>query len=141
MDLTAEYIRGLVAGEGTFSFSPSKTRGGKVRLQPQFVLKMHVRDKELLRAVRNYWKLEGQVYEYTHGGRHYAMLIVRTFGDLKNVIVPFFYKKLRGHKTKQFEEWLEKLGDPRVGPDFRLIYRLYKKGFYDNPKNYLYHWE
>lgn len=149
MGLTAEYIRGFADGESTFTFSNRAgidKRGKKQFRRPSFVIKMHVRDKALLEAIRDYLGLKGRVYEYVYHGsdgrtRHQAMLIVRNFAELKNIIVPFFLGKLHGHKGKQFIEWLEQLGGEDVAPDFRLIYRLYKKGFYYNQKNLLYKWE
>jgi hypothetical protein len=149
MKLTAEYIRGFAGGESTFTFSTRAgidRKGKKQYRRPAFVIKMHVRDKALLEAIRDYWGLKECVYEYIHHGndgrtRHQAMLIVRNFADLKNIIVPFFLGKLHGYKGKQFVAWLEQLGGEDVAPDFRLIYRLYKSGFYSNPKNLLYKWE
>ena len=86
--------------------------------------------------------LRNKVYEYNHQGKDghkrgpQAMLIVRELGQLKNIIVPFFYKKLKGNKGKQFQEWLEKMGtDVNVSDNFRFINKIYKSGFYDkNPK-------
>ena len=47
-----------------------------------------------------------------------------------------FYKKLKGNKGRQFEQWLEKIGnDPAVPDSYKFIYKIYKAGFYDkNPK-------
>ena len=65
-------------------------------------------------------------------------MIVREFGQLKNIIVPFFYKRLKGNKGKQFEQWLEKIGsDPDVSETFKFIYKIYKAGFYDKNPKYL----
>jgi LAGLIDADG endonuclease len=137
--LTYEYIRGLVDGEGTFTFSTSHKLNRKV---PAFSIKMHVRDKQLLEMVRDTMGLRNKIYEYNHQGKDganrgpQAMLIVREFGQLKNIIVPFFYKRLKGDKGRQFNEWLEKIGDdPEVPESYRFIYKIYKAGFYDkNPK-------
>ncbi|MBI1974908.1 MAG: LAGLIDADG family homing endonuclease [Parcubacteria group bacterium] len=140
--LSPEFVRGLVVGEGTFYFDSRPKPGGIGKYKyPAFCLKMHVRDEELVRSVRNMLKLEEPVRIYKHGGRHYAMLIVRNFGDIKNIIIPFFYKKLWGFKADQFKDWLEKFSDPDIRPDCELIYRLYKKGYYDNPKNHIYKWD
>lgn len=140
--LSAEFIRGLIVGEGSFTFSTSPKPGGIGKYKcPVFCLKMHVRDKELIRAVRNALHLEEPIRVYRHGGRHYAMLIVRNFADMKNIIIPFFYKKLYGYKAEQFEEWLERFNEPDIRPDFDLIYRLYKKGYYDDPRNVMYRWD
>ena len=101
--MTDDYLRGLIEGEGHFGLD-TKTDGKKI---PAFVLKMHVRDKELIEGVRDHLKLRNKVYEYRHQGRHYAMLIVRDIGDLKNIIIPLCRGKLLGHKGTQFEWWIK----------------------------------
>lgn len=140
MKLSHDYIRGLVEGEGSFTFSSNIIEG---RRCPTFAIGMHVRDRELLESVRDTMGLKNKVYiygppvkkdGYKRGGR--AILIVREFGPLKNIIIPFFYKKLAGNKRKQFDAWLEKIGsDPTVPEYYKLLHRLHKSGFYDrNPK-------
>lgn len=47
--LTDDYIRGLIEGEGHFG-ADTRSSGEKV---PSFVLKMHVRDKELIEGIRD----------------------------------------------------------------------------------------
>ena len=101
--LTPEYIRGLFEGEGTFTNDGS--RNG--RINPCVTLKMHYRDKELIEGIRDYFGLHHKVYEYTHQGRHYAMLIIRDIPSLKNKMVPFFKNQLLGNKGMQFEGWLK----------------------------------
>ena len=137
--ISFDYIRGLVDGEGTFTFSSHREKKRKI---PAFSIKMHARDIELLRKVRDAMGLKNTVYKYYHQGKDgskrgpQAMLIVREFGPLKNIIVPFFHKKLIGNKKKQFEDWIEKIGnDPEVPASYKFIYKIYKLGFYDkNPK-------
>lgn len=144
--LSYEYIRGLTDGEGCFTFYPanSKNSNGEItkRKIPTFALRMHVRDKKLIDMVKETlgvkekvhifkaWKGDG----YNRGDS--AALIVRRLGDLKNIIVPFFYGKLKGFKGQQFVDWLEKIGnDHAVASSYRIIYRIYKSGYYDkNPK-------
>lgn len=59
-------------------------------------------------------------------------LIVREFPSLKNIIVPFCYKRLKGYKGGQFKEWIEKIGnDPEVSDTYKLIYRFYHSGYYE----------
>ncbi len=102
--LTDDYILGLLEGEGHFGADTRKT-GEKI---PSFVLKMHVRDKELIEAVRDYFGIHNWVYEYTHTGRHFAMLIIRDIPTLKNKIVKLCKRRLLGHKGTQFDWWLKK---------------------------------
>ena len=137
--ISYEYIRGLVEGEGCFSFctSPNIKNGKRSRI-PAFIISMHERDENLLRLVRDTLGLKNKVYNYKSfqkdgikRGRK-VVLIVREFKQLKDIIIPFLYKKLVGHKRKQFDEWLEKIGnDPQVPDRFKSLYRLYKWGIYD----------
>lgn len=135
MKLTQDFIIGLVVGEGTFCFT---TTGNKLFKEtkkiPTFQLRMHVRDKALIEAVRDTLKLDGKIYEYTHNKRHYAMLIVRSIGDIKNIIIPFFYNNLKGYKKEQFSQWLEAFNDPEVADGYKFIYRFYKNGYYNKIK-------
>lgn len=145
MKLSNEYIRGLVEGEGCFTFHTrdGKKNGKKIKEKsPAFALSMNERDKELIEAVRDNLSLKNKVYihkpykgdGYNRGNR--ATLVVRAFGSLKNIIIPFFYKRLKGNKANQFDDWLKKIGeDPLVGESYKILYRLYKNGYWDrNPK-------
>ncbi len=137
--LSYEFIRGFVESKGTFTFSSNNKIHRKI---PAFAIKTNIRNRELLEKIKDSMGLENKIYEYNHQRndgykrRPQAMLIVREFGQLKNIIVPFFYKKLRGNKGKQFEQWLEKIGnDPEVPETFKFIYKIYRAGFYNkNPK-------
>ncbi len=131
--VTYDYIRGLIEGEGSFTFSSS----GPGRKVPSFQLRMHVRDKVLLEKVRDFLGLKNKIYTYHYPGNDGAkrgpqvVLIVREFGSLKNIIIPLFYRNLIGNKSIQFDEWLERIGsDPNVPKSYRLLYRLHKSGFY-----------
>lgn len=102
--ITDDYIRGLIEGEGCFG-NMTNSRGEQV---PAFMLKMHVRDKELIEAIRDYLEIPDRVYEYKHQGRHFALLQIRGIGALKNKIIPLFKNKLLGYKGTQFKAWLNK---------------------------------
>lgn len=143
--ISYEYIRGLSEGEGCFTFCSVGYRKGPKKKLPAFILSMSKRDEELIRNVRNTLNLKSTVYsypprKYKDGYRRHGMviLIVRRFGDIKNRIVPLFYRKLNGYKAKQFEEWIKKIEtDPSVHEMYKLIPKLYKNGFYEkNFKNY-----
>jgi len=133
-EITYDYIRGLTDGEGTFTFSTQRKRHLKI---PAFSIKMHHRDKALLEAVRDKLCLSNKIYVYNHQGHDgskrapQAMLIVREIGQLKNIIVPLFYKTLIGNKAIQFEEWLDKIyKDPEVPHNYKILSILAKSGFY-----------
>src|SRR3989344_3385864 len=100
---------------------------------------MHVRDTELITAVRDTMGLTNKIYIYNHPGHDgakrepYALLIVREIGNLKNIVAPFFYNRLVGNKAFQFEDWLNVIGhDPWVPESYRVIYRLHKNGYFKN---------
>ncbi|MBI3046241.1 MAG: LAGLIDADG family homing endonuclease [Candidatus Harrisonbacteria bacterium] len=140
MDITADYIRGLIDGEGCFSFCniPQRNRyGNKIKI-PAFILGMHERDRELVEKVREYLGVKNKVYTF----KPYLLdgfkrgktvrIMVRDFGELRDIIIPFFNKKLIGFKGKQFIAWLEKIGnDPNVHPDYKVLFGLYKRGYFE----------
>lgn len=135
--LSYEYVRGLVEGEGSFCFHTSSVKpdGSRYKL-PAFYISMHIRDKELLKKVRDAMGLKNRIYAHPSNGLskcRMATLAVRDFNQLKDIIIPFFYKKLKGYKAQQFTDWLEKIGsDPEISDRFKSLYRLYKWGIYDN---------
>lgn len=146
MDISNEYIRGLVEGEGSFTFHTTSKRADGTRYKlPAFVISLHTRDKYLLEMVRDKLGLKSKIYnrvprvniQNAKTGVKYlserqAILAVRDFEQLKDIIIPFFYKRLKGYKGKQFVEWLEKIGsDPGISDRFKSLYRLYKWGVYD----------
>ena len=132
-------VRELVDRKGTFTFSTNLKQKKRV---PAFALKIHIKNKTLIEFVRDTLKLRNRIYEYNHQKNDgykrgpQAMLIVREMGQLKNIIVPLFYKKLRGVKAIKLEKWIEKIGsDPYVPETYKFIHKIYKAGFYDkNPK-------
>lgn len=139
--LSCEYIRGLVEGEGCFSFCPGSTNkltGNKYKI-PTFIISMHERDEELLNLVKNTLGLKNKVYNFKssqkdgHKRGRKAMLIIRDFRQLKDIIIPLFHNKLIGNKGNQFVGWMERIGsDPDISDRFKSLYRLYKWGAYDN---------
>lgn len=139
-ELTYEYIRGLIEGEGTFTFTTTTNLKNNQRMKvPAFQLRMHIRDKELIEAVRDYLKLKNKVYIYHYPGKDgshrgpQAMLIVREMGRLRNIIIPLFYNKLAGHKAIQFNDWLENIGnDQLVHYRYKFLYILHKNGHFQN---------
>lgn len=149
--LSYEYIRGLVDGEGCFTFcsnSIKKDYAGRTILRrkvPAFVLSMSNVDLELLEEVKETLGIRNRIYSYaprvdrvSHNRRGMCILIVRDVGQLKNIIVPIFYKKLNGYKAKQLESWLENIGtDPEVPERYKFIYKLYKSGYFDRNTKFI----
>jgi hypothetical protein len=143
--ISEEYIRGLTEGEGSFTFytTPKFISDGKATIKlkrPAFAIKMHERDAYLLNLVADRLNLKGNVYHNgpyrydRYGSRNSASqvtLIVRDVLELKNIIIPLFYKKLHGNKGKQFMIWLEKMGEEEMTTESHYLYNLYKKRFFD----------
>lgn len=107
--LSDEYIQGIIEGEGCFCVD-RRENGERI---PSFTLTMHLRDAELLEAIRDYLGLTCPVYTYSYEGKSYtgkqrAMLIIRDIPTLKNKIVPLFKGKLLGFKGTQFDWWLKR---------------------------------
>jgi hypothetical protein len=132
--MTYDYIRGLTAAIGSFTFSTQRKRHIKI---PTFSIRVDHHDRAFLEAVRDKLCLKNRVYVYNHQGHDgskraaRAMLIVREVGQLKNIIVPLFYKTLIGNKALQFEEWLDKIyADPEVPHAYKILPILVKSGHY-----------
>ena len=117
--------------------------GRKVKI-PAFAIAMHERDENLIKKVRDFLGLKNRVYNYKSSesdgskrGRK-AILIVRDYNQLKEIIVPLCYRKFNGFKGRQFEEWMEEISsDPDVSQRFKFIHQLYKNGFYDREIRFL----
>jgi len=140
--ISFDYIRGLTDGEGCFTFcsSPKIKNGIKSKeLLPTFCIGMSRRDENLLNLViaklklKNHLLIFRRVYRKDGYNRQETVrFMVRDIAQLKNIIIPLFYKKLVGYKRTQFEEWIEKIGnDPMVAERYRFLYLMYKNGFYD----------
>lgn len=140
--ITKDYILGIIESEGRFTFS-TRTRklanGTVVQTRvPTFSISMHENNEGFLELVKEKMGLDSRVYIYKSKDKdglsrsRKALLIVREYGNIKNIVVPFLYGALAGRKAVQFERWIERMGeDPLVADSYKLIYRLCKKGFYN----------
>src|SRR3989304_2719995 len=142
--ISDEYLRGLVEGEGCFTFCniPVMGKTGKKFVLPAFTIQMHERDKSLIELLKIRLGLKNKIYVYKvralmEKSKIYrrgpmAKLIVRDVASLKNKIVPFFYKKLHGNKGKQMIEWIEDIGARDDMPEnYKIIHRLHLYGYFD----------
>lgn len=141
--ITFDYIRGLIEGEGCFTFCNAKS-GTKIWKIPTFAIGMANRDKNLLSMIVNKLDLHNIIHVYKprirkdgYKRQGTAILMVRDLGQLKNIIVPLLYKRLIGNKGIQFKNWIEKIDlDPDVPIGFNIISKLYKSGFYDRNRKF-----
>lgn len=150
--ISDDYLRGLVEGEGCFTFcSVPNIKDPSRKLQiPTFVIEMHERDHVLIEKIREKLAPKNKIYNYkklglrTHTSKvykrgHTSRVMVRSLGYLKNKVVPFFYNKLVGNKSVQFTAWLEKIGsNSNVPENYKILYRLYKSGYWERNPNSFY---
>lgn len=122
--LGLDFIAGLIVGEGTFYWT--RTPEGKL---PAFGLRMHVRDKWLVTAVRDTLGLKHRVYEYAHNKRHYVFLLVREIGPLKNTVIPLIYPRLLGYKRLQFLEWFKNFHESDIAEWFQFFPNALRRQF------------
>ena len=142
MSLSNDYIRGLIDGEGCFTFEKSRIFGSNGEISyrkiPSFRIQMHERDYVLLWSIANTLGLKNKIYRvgpYRKDGINrgkQVVLAVRDFGQLRNIIIPLFYgNRLIGHKRNQFLSWLEKMGtDPEIANRYKLLHRLHRSGYF-----------
>jgi len=103
MELTPEYIVGLVDGEGSFTIyvrDPLDTRPRKrrVTVEPRFYLKLTEEDKPMLEELKKFFKCGNVYFQGDKRPNHkdcYRYEVANQH-DLATVIIPFFTK----HKPK-----------------------------------------
>lgn len=104
----AEYIVGLVDGEGCFCVTISKHKTKKLGYDARlmFEIEMVAEDRPLLETICNYFNC-GRLYDLNYeryGWRPHVKYAVKSVGDIANTIIPFFKEnKLRSKKAKDFE--------------------------------------
>jgi len=98
-----DYIAGVVETSGSFFW----VKSGK-KENPVFHIKLIGKERAILELISQKLGLGGGVYEYLHGGRHYALLIVRKRSVIERVIIPTFDQRLLGTKKIQFEAWRDR---------------------------------
>ncbi len=99
MELTPEYIVGLVDGEGSFTIyvrNPSDTRPRKrrVTVEPRFYLKLTEEDKPILEDLKKFFKCGNVYFQGDKRANHkdcYRYEVANQH-DLATIIIPFFIK-------------------------------------------------
>lgn len=121
-NLSADYIAGLVDGEGCFDLQFRRDVRHERINQPvyyawraQFVIVLRNDDEELLRRVKN--TLKCGFIHFARGDQ--VRYSVQDINTLYNIIVPFFKEHiLAGKKKKDFDLWAEAI---------EIIYRNKRK--------------
>ncbi len=103
---------------------------------------MNIRDRWLLVETAEHLGIRSDIYvnkPYLKDGynRGYsAKFVVRSLAEIRDIIIPFFYKKLAGYKGQQFLEWLDEIGkNPEVAERYKVIYEMHKSGYWDKIEN------
>ena len=110
--LSADYIVGLVDGEGSFCVYPRKPNKAawNMRIECHFYIKMREDNLGLLRKVQKFFGC-GSVFfqkEYRANQRNNYRYQISDKAKLKNVIIPFFKDHpLQSKRIKDFELFCE----------------------------------
>ena len=103
MQLSPDYIVGLVDGEGSFTFRLNTNPARRNRMEPRFYLKLRAEDKSLLEALRNFFGC-GKVYIQKDSRPHHSLCFrfeVGNRSDLQKIVIPFFMKHPLRSQSKQ----------------------------------------
>ncbi len=91
--LQGYWITGFSDAESTFSVKivKDKSRFLGIRLIPVFVIKLDIRDIEVLKKIKNFFNV-GSVTVRTRKGKYIGIYSVQSLKDLTQVIIPHFNK-------------------------------------------------
>ena len=118
--LTSDYIIGLVDGEGSFTAyirdpdNPVK-RKRRVYAEPRFYIKLIEKDKDILYKLKKFFGCGSVYFQRDVRPNHQNCYRYEVFnwGDLENIIIPFFRKYPLKFKSKK--------------NDFKIFCRIMKK--------------
>ena len=94
MQLSPDYVVGLVDGEGSFTFRLNTNPLRRNRMEPRFYLKLRAEDKAILDALQRFFDC-GTVYIQRDQRPHHSLCYRFEVGnrtDLREKIIPFFKK-------------------------------------------------
>lgn len=99
MQLTEDYIVGLVDGEGSFTafvrnLNQSTERMRRTRIEPRFYIKLIDKDKVILDSLKFYFGCGSVYYQKDSRANHQNCYRFEVFNreELNKVIIPFFKK-------------------------------------------------
>ena len=138
MQLSKDYIIGLVDGEGSFTafvrnLDLSTERIRRTRIEPRFYIKLIERDKAILDALKDYFKCGSVYFQKDHRANHQHCYRFEVFNrkELEEIIIPFFKEnQLRfPSKRKDFEIFCQLMkrihrGDHLTESGLRKIFAL-----------------
>jgi len=101
--LTADYVVGLVDGEGSFAVHFNQSQRRRAKVEPKFCLKLQAVDRPILEAVREFFGV-GKVYIQRDQRVNHRLCYrfeVNNRRQLREVIVPFFKQHPLRFPSKQ----------------------------------------
>lgn len=111
-----DYIAGIVACSGSFML----VRKNEKHI-PVFQIKLSRAEMGTLLSIKERLRLKERVYKYTHDGKKYVLLIIRSAGTIKEKIIPAFDNRLFGKKAKKFEKWTKVFFERQLDKNPRLV--------------------
>lgn len=116
--LTADYVVGLVDGEGCFSIHFNRSRRRRAKVEPRFCLKLRAVDRSILDELRDFFGC-GRVYvQRDHRPNHTLCFRfeVNNRLELREKIIPFFQRHPPRFPSKRldfvlFERVMELIAD------------------------------
>lgn len=141
MQLSKDYIVGLVDGEGSFTafvrnLDQSTERIRRTRVEPRFYVRLVERDKIILDALKNYFGCGRVYFQKDRRKNHQDCYRFEVFNrkEIKEKIIPFFKEnQLRfPSKRKDFRIFCElmeriKKGEHLTESGLRKIFKLKQK--------------
>lgn len=129
--ITDEYILGTLQSKGTFTFS---TNWGKHI--PTFTIQFGKNDKHIAYSIKEKLSLKEPIYTIRKRGDDLSSysyrLTVRSFGSLKNSIIPFCYNRFHDNQRSTFNHWINTIQiDPLVPKDYKILSRLHTSGYWN----------
>ena len=139
--LNADYIAGLVDGEGSFTVyvrNPNLKirRVRRVRTEPRFYVKLIEKDKAILYSLKRFFGCGNVYFQRDERPNHQNCYRyeVANRDDLRRIIIPFFRKNRLKLRSKQkdfllFRKLFEKIekGEHLTDEGLKSIYRLKQK--------------
>ena len=101
------WICGFVDGEGCFSVSviKNKTTKSGIQIFPEFVVTQGAKSLSALEEIKKFFAC-GNIFvnkRYDNHNEHLYRYCVRSLGELKSIIIPFFIRnKLKTYKNNDF---------------------------------------
>nr|YP_010723006.1 homing endonuclease [Leptographium procerum]WDW21011.1 homing endonuclease [Leptographium procerum] len=113
------WLAGFISGEGSLFVRVNKSRTNIwSRVQLEFILTQHTRDKNLLESFIKYLGC-GTVRYYNN--RDTCSFICTKYNDIYNIIIPFIKKyPILGVKSQDFNDWCKVVEEMKLGNHLTL---------------------